>query len=66
MGMHAYIRTYNVYSLDPKFSQQTTGCAGSHKIQNVQYKNIVFHTEYSILCYNKLTTCIQQYDYASF
>jgi len=48
MGLHTYIHTHNVYSLDTKFSQQATGCAVSHNIQNAQYKNIVFHTEYSI------------------
>ena len=48
MGMHAYIQTYNAYSFDPKFSQQAIGCAVSHKMQNAQYKNIVFHTEDSI------------------
>jgi len=47
--MHAYVQTYNAYSLDPKFSQQTTGCAVSHKIQTAQYKNIVFHTVFYLM-----------------
>lgn len=47
--MHTYIETYNAYSLDPEFSQQSTGCAVSHKIQNAQYKNIVFHMVFYLM-----------------
>jgi len=34
--MHTYIETYNAYSLDPEFSQQSTGCEVSHKIHNIK------------------------------